>query len=101
PVLATVSLFQAVFFWNDWFYPSLFLKSNAMYPLQTYLQVFLNQINVTNLLASGNLEEFLALVSNRGLRAATLLISIVPILLVYPLLQRYFVKGLVLGAVKG
>jgi putative aldouronate transport system permease protein len=51
--------------------------------------------------ASGNLEEFLALVSNRGLRAATLLISIVPILLVYPLLQRYFIKGLVLGAVKG
>lgn len=101
PVLATVSLFQAVFFWNDWFYPSLLLKNNTMYPLQTWLQVFLNQINVTTLFASGNLEEFLALVSNRGLRAATLLISIVPILLVYPLLQRYFVKGLVLGAVKG
>ncbi len=101
PVLATVSLFQAVFFWNDWFFPSLMLKSNDMYPLQTYLQVFLNQVNVTQMFASGNLEEFLALVSNRGLRAATLLISIVPILLVYPLLQRYFVKGLVLGAVKG
>jgi len=100
PALATMTLFALVGLWNDWFFPSLYLRDSGLYPLQTYLQLFLNQANITELFRQGNIEAFLALVSNRGLRAATLVIAMIPILLIYPLLQRYFVKGIVLGAVK-
>jgi putative aldouronate transport system permease protein len=100
PALATMTLFALVYLWNDWFFPSLYLRDSRLYPLQTYLQLFLNQANITELFRQGNIDAFLALVSNRGLRAATLVIAMVPILLCYPLLQRYFVKGIVLGAVK-
>jgi putative aldouronate transport system permease protein len=101
PAIATMALFQIVFFWNDWFFPSLYLRDSSRYPLQTYLQLFLNQANVRELFARGDVEAFLQIVSNRGLRAATLVTSMVPILLIYPILQRYFVKGITLGAVKG
>lgn len=99
--LATTSLFTMVGLWNDWFTAMLYLRSPDMYPLQTYLQNFLNITNIRELFSMGDVETFIRLVSNRGLRTATLTLSLIPIMLVYPLLQRYFVKGIVLGAVKG
>jgi len=99
--IATTGLFTMVGLWNDWFTAMLYLRSPDMYPLQTYLQNFLNITNIRELFSMGDVETFIKLVSNRGLRTATLALSLIPIMMVYPLLQRYFVKGIVLGAVKG
>jgi putative aldouronate transport system permease protein len=100
PAIATITLFVAVGLWNDWFMPLLLIRDPAQYPLQTYLQNFLNVSNIEQLFRQGNLTLFLNLISDRGLRAATLMIATIPIMVIYPFLQRYFVKGIVLGAVK-
>lgn len=100
PIIATITLFTMVGLWNDWFQPMLYLRDASRYPLQTYLQAFINSVNIRNLFTQGELEQFLAIVSNRALRSATLIIATVPILLVYPFLQKYYVTGLKMGAVK-
>jgi putative aldouronate transport system permease protein len=98
PIIATITLFTMVGLWNDWFMPMLYLRDASRYPLQTYLQAFINSVDIRRLFTEGRLEEFLAIISNRGLRSATLMIATIPILLVYPLLQRYYVTGIKLAS---
>ena len=102
PALATVSLFSMVFHWNDWFTGMILINDPTRQPLQTYLQSILVSRDTTTLAAaSRELLEALALVSDRTLRASQIFIATVPILCVYPFLQKYFMKGLTLGSVKG
>lgn len=102
PVMATVGLFTAVSHWNSWFDGLIFMNSPKNYPLQSYLQTIL--INVTMIIGSaGNKDAWrlLAAVSDQTAKAAQIFLGALPILLVYPFLQKYFIKGIVLGSVKG
>ncbi|ASA23498.1 carbohydrate ABC transporter permease [Paenibacillus donghaensis] len=97
PGLATVGLFIMVGHWNAWFDGLLYMSSTEKYPLASFLQTVVVQGNGQNMALSQSEAEAM---SQQSLKAAQIFISIVPIIAVYPFLQRYFVKGIVLGAVK-
>lgn len=97
PAIATISLFTMVFHWNSWFDGMIYLTDTSKYPLATFLQTIIVQQDLSQL---GIDPESLAQMSERTVRAAQIFIGALPILLVYPFLQRYFVKGIVLGSVK-
>ena len=101
PVLATIALFSGVGHWNDWFFPAFFVTKERLMTLPTLLMRLMSLTDATN-----KIQEHLRGVENRtltmeGVRFATLIVSVLPITLVYPFLQRYFVKGMMLGSVKG
>ena len=97
--LATVALYSTVYHWNDWFSGILYLKTPDQYPLQSYLRSVVIDMKLTNM--GANDWQALALVSDKTVKCAQIFLASLPILLVYPFLQRYFVKGMVLGSVKG
>ena len=101
PVLATVSLFSIVGSWNDFYSGLIYMSKAAYYPLMTYIQSL--QINVEDLIKQGNLSAVVdsASLGNTNLNAAKIVVAVIPLLLIYPLLQRYFVSGIVVGSVKG
>ena len=95
PSLATLTIFVVVGHWNSWFDGLIFMSNISKYPLQTYLQsVVISKVDITFLLQNPNL-------SDQTVGAARLLLGIIPIIAIYLSLQRYFVKGLTLGGVKG
>ena len=99
--IATIALFITVGHWNSWFDGLIFMNSTENYPLQSYLQTVI--VGLTNALTTKVFSEnwrMLAKISDRTVKAAQIFIAAVPILAVYPFLQKYFVKGLVLGSVK-
>jgi putative aldouronate transport system permease protein len=95
PALATILLFTSVWYWNEWFSGIVYMIKVTSYPLQSYLQA-----TSINMMRTGD-PKLMQFVSDRSLRAAQLVLAMLPILCIYPFLQRYFVKGLTLGAVKG
>jgi putative aldouronate transport system permease protein len=100
PVLATVSLFYAVSFWNDYFNAMLYITKPSIKPLQLYLRDIV--IDADNLAAGMNKSsDDLMNISSEGVRAATIIASTIPIIMVYPFLQKYFIKGVLIGSVKG
>lgn len=97
PSIATISLFSMVGHWNSWFDGLLYIGDPSRYPLATFLQTVIIQKDMTTM----NIEpKDLDLISQTTVQAAQIFIGALPILLVYPFLQRYFVKGLVMGSVK-
>lgn len=97
PALATVTLFSIVGHWNDFFSGILYMNSPEMYPLQTYIQQLNIEIqNITNIEQLKQLE----VLSNKTLNAAKIIVSMVPLLCIYPFMQKYFITGLVMGSVK-
>lgn len=100
PGIATISLFYAIQYWNDWWLSLLFIRDDELYPLQYRLY---NLLSNTQALAS-NMSETSAdkiAVPTNTVKAAVTMITIAPILMVFPFIQRFFVKGLMIGAVKG
>jgi putative aldouronate transport system permease protein len=99
PVVATVALWAAVAHWNDWFFPLIFTPEKD----KTVLQVLLRRVLVENQTSELELfeEHEVRNITAETVKAALLFISIGPIIAVYPFIQRYFVKGIMLGAVKG
>lgn len=103
PIIATVALFIAVYQWNSWFDSLLYITRTSLYSLQTILQ---------NIIKSNQASEFLNMaqygmtvkkvvnVTPDSIRMATLCFTIIPIMLVYPFLQKYFVKGIMIGGIK-
>ncbi|WJH37521.1 carbohydrate ABC transporter permease [Paenibacillus aurantius] len=100
PVLATITLFSTVGHWNAWFDGMIFMKSPEHYPLQTYLRTIIIKLDFTSLGSEDAIREA-ENISERTTRAAQIFLGSLPILLVYPFLQKYFMKGMVLGSVKG
>lgn len=97
PALATITLFTLVGHWNSWFDGLIYMMDTSKYPLATFLQTVVVQQDFSKM--SINPED-LENLSQRTVKAAQIFIGALPILLVYPFLQKYFVKGIVLGAVK-
>ena len=104
PTVATVTLFSFVAHWNSWFDGQIYMNRIENYPLQSYLQTIVINIeaffrNMTNM--SSEIALLVGLVNARTTAAAQMFLAMVPILLIYPFLQKYFTTGLVLGSVKG
>ena len=98
PVLATVTLFSLVGHWNEWFSGLIYMSSPDNYPLQSYLQTVIVSKDFSRLTVAD--LTLLGTVSDRTVKAAQIFLGTVPILLVYPFLQRYFMSGIVMGSVK-
>ena len=105
PTLATVTLFSFVNHWNSWFDGMIYMNSVEKYPLQSYLQtVVINPeafFRNASSRSTSELAVYLELVNARTTNAAQLFLAVIPILLIYPFLQKYFTTGLVMGSVKG
>lgn len=102
PAMATITLFTLVGHWNEWFMGLIFMNSPDKYPLQSYLQIIILQTSMTiTQYADPRSFRLLELVSNKTAKAAQIFLGALPILMVYPFLQRYFMKGIVIGSVKG
>lgn len=103
PVLATLTLFCIVFHWNQWFDGLILMNSPGNYPLQSYLQtVIVNfDMNLLSMVQSQDQFKLLSEISNQSTKAAQIFFAALPVLAVYPFLQRYFMTGIVLGSVKG
>lgn len=103
PVIATIGLFYAVAHWNDFFTGLFFLTDSSKWPLQVVMRSIIIDQSMLGMgggsAPSNDLQRLV--VSADNIRAATIIFSVVPILLAYPFLQRYFVKGIILGAIKG
>lgn len=99
PVIATIALFYAVYFWNDYFHPMLYINDAGLKPLQLYLRDIVMDADSSS--AVNKSVDDMMNVSPEGIRAATVIASIIPMLLVYPYLQKHFVKGVLIGSVKG
>lgn len=101
PVLATVSLFSIVGSWNDFYSGLLYMPKPSQYPLMTYIQSL--QINIEDLIKQGNISSVVgsASVGNTNLNAAKIVVAVIPLLIIYPFMQKYFVSGITVGAVKG
>ena len=99
--LATVGLFVALTYWNDWYHASLYITKESLYPLQYLLHRMLSNAEyMRQAAASGALVEEMAAPSET-LKMATAVVVTGPILLLYPFIQKYFVKGIMVGSVKG
>jgi putative aldouronate transport system permease protein len=97
PSIATIALFSMVFHWNSWFDGLLYLSNAKDYPLATFLQTVIIQKDMSSMSMSPKEMELL---SQTTVNAAQIFIGAGPILIVYPFLQKYFVKGMTLGSVK-
>ena len=100
PLIATLSLFTALGYWNDWYNCMLFITDDRLFNLQYYLQSMLGSAEAMRLVAEKSGMDLPA-VPLEGMKMAMTVIATGPIVLLYPFLQRYFVKGLTIGAVKG
>lgn len=98
PVLATIALFTIVSHWNEFFQGLVLSTGEEFYPLQTYIKQLIFQLDTSQLTAEQIRQA--AMMSNTTLNAAKIFISMVPVLCIYPFLQKYFVTGITLGGVK-
>lgn len=102
PSLASIGLFVAIAYWNDWMTCSLYIETPKLYTLQYLLQSLMNNIQYlqANAGASQSMEQAILTLPSEGARMATCVLAIGPIIFLYPFLQKYFSKGLTIGAVK-
>lgn len=97
PSLAVIALFYGVGYWNAWFYSMVFLRTRAKYPLQLILREILIMSSADSMIDMDINDRAIV---GQTIKYATIIVSTVPILMVYPFLQKYFVSGMMVGAVK-
>lgn len=98
PVLATLVLFIAVAHWNAWFDGLIYMDKTVNYPLQSYLQTIVVEINMDII---QSIDDTLMNVTQKSSKSAQIFLAMLPIICVYPFLQKFFTKGIVMGSVKG
>ena len=98
PTIAVICLYYAVSYWNSWFNAMLFIRDKTGYPLQLILREILVQNDTSAMTAGIEADEYLI---SETIQFATIVVSTLPILTIYPFVQKYFVKGVMIGAVKG
>ncbi|MCL2189975.1 MAG: carbohydrate ABC transporter permease [Defluviitaleaceae bacterium] len=113
PIIATIALFIGVFHWNDWFFGNVYITNPALRPMQNVLMGLVEEARFAEMMAAiagqggGGMGAALAAAgrgrptSVRSIQMATMFITIIPVIIVYPFLQRYFIKGIMVGSVKG
>ena len=112
PIIATIALFIAVFHWNDWFYGNVFITRAELRPMQNVLLRVIGEASFAEQMAAlsgqgGGMEAALGAASRgrpvnvRSVTMATMFVTIAPVVAVYPFLQRYFIKGIMVGSIKG
>ena len=99
PAIATITLFCMVRHWNAWFDGMIYMTTLTRIPMQTYLRTIIIEMQVADMTADD--YELYAMLADRTVKCSQIIVATIPILCVYPFLQRYFVKGIVLGSVKG
>lgn len=97
--IATVGLFYAVKHWNSWFDASIFLSDKGKWPMQLLLKEMLNSLQIAS--SSGAIDSIASTLPTESVKAAAIVITALPIIMVYPFIQKYFVKGVMVGSVKG
>jgi len=101
PIIATVALFNAVWYWNDWFNALILLNNDKLYPVTMYLRNIMMGLNMAgrdgSSVSGGSLMSSVSL----SLQAASTVLIVLPIIFIYPFAQKYFVKGVMLGSIKG
>jgi putative aldouronate transport system permease protein len=98
PALATIGLYYAVGYWNNWYGPMLFLNNNKLWPMMLFLKQVVQSANAVNELMiykNNNIPP------SDSIKMAVVVVCTLPILIVYPFLQKYFVKGVMIGSIKG
>lgn len=104
PVIATLGLFTAIAHWNEWFLPTIYISDADLKPVQTLLRSILNANTITSQGAvdSATMQrmESAKTITSKSLTNATMMVVTLPIILVYPFVQKYFVKGVLVGSLK-
>ncbi len=98
-VIAVMILYYGVGVWNGWFWASVFLRDRSLYPLQLVLREILISNDVSAMTQGSSGEDLVAVADT--IKYATIVVSTLPVLIVYPFLQKYFAKGVMIGAIKG
>lgn len=101
PIIATIGLFYAVYYWNEFFNSLMYISDPKKFTLQLKLRQLLFTEELNQLNDASNSENLGQMVLPESLKAACVVVSTIPIIIVYPWLQKYFVKGMLLGSVKG
>ncbi len=104
PVFAAITLFIGVYHWNDWFVGLFYIRNKELRSLQTILQMLMSKVNMLERIAESGMnisETDMGNVTPLAVRSAVVVMTVTPIILIYPFLQRYMVKGIMIGAVKG
>lgn len=98
PVIAVIALFYGVGHWNAWFDAMVFIRNRKIYPLQLFLREILIQESMRDMTSVVIMDDYYV---RELVKYCTVIVATVPILCVYPFLQKYFVKGVMVGALKG
>jgi putative aldouronate transport system permease protein len=101
PVIATIALFQGVYQWNDYFAGVIFVNNPDLQPIQTYLYKVVAESSSNQMMMNAPGTVATKTVTSQSIKLATMVVTTLPIMLVYPFLQKYFVKGMLIGSVKG
>lgn len=105
PIIATIALFNGVFHWNSWFDAAIYISNQKLKPMQSILVSIIDSSKFTEQMAdAGAASQQLAQankINSRSITMATMITAVVPIIIVYPFLQKYFVKGVMIGSIKG
>ena len=101
PVVATIALFNGVGHWNDYFTGVMYINNQALQPIQTYLYRIVASASASKSVVAMPVGVSVQQVSSTSVRLATMVVTTTPIVCVYPFLQKYFVKGFMIGSVKG
>ncbi|WP_298844615.1 carbohydrate ABC transporter permease [uncultured Clostridium sp.] len=106
PIIAVIALYNAIGNWNSWFDAFLYIQDRNLYPLQIVLKDIINSNSIGDMLpaaqqAASNAISHMSAITTKSITAATMMVTIGPIILVYPFLQKYFLKGVMIGSIKG
>lgn len=103
PIIATYSLFNIVGVWNSWFGALLYLKDEHLYPIQMFLRRIVVNMQINTMYGNTEVASMLAMgkVHSKNIQMSMIVIALLPILFVYPFVQKHFMKGVLIGAIKG